>query len=278
MSAGAGTRLPGECPHAATVALHDLACGAYRVDIDHWLALARQAPVGPFAELGAGTGRVTLALARASGRTVWAFEHDRSLAAELARRACGLPIAVVRADASDYRAYPATLQFALVIAPQQLAQLVGARLRPLLAAVVRRLRVGGLLALAVCTDSDLRAAGVAQNSWHELSLPWRSMEVDGWRVATRVVAVGRRGRELVIEREQRVERSDACEPGWRRYVRERLSTLEAHEVERLGRDLGLQAARRIALPADAESAPATIVVMRKPGSRNGQRAARGARA
>lgn len=276
MSAGAGTPLTCAPPQAATVALHDLACGSYRVDIDQWLALAREAPAGPLAELGAGTGRVTLTLARASGRKVWAFEQDRSLAAELAARARGLPIAVVRADASDYRAYPAKLQFALVIAPQQLVQLVGARLRPLLAAAVRHLCGGGLLALALCTDSDLRAAGIAQNSWHELPLAWRSMEVDGWRVATRVVAVGRRGRELVIEREQRVERTDACQRGWRRYLRERLSTLEAHELERLGRELGLQPARRIALPADAESAPATIVVMRKARSRDGQRATKGA--
>ena len=43
---------------------HDVECGSYREDLTLWLALA-DATGGPVADVGAGTGRVALALARA---------------------------------------------------------------------------------------------------------------------------------------------------------------------------------------------------------------------
>ena len=42
---------------------HDVECGGYRADLPYWVALAR-AHGGPVLDIGAGTGRVALALAR----------------------------------------------------------------------------------------------------------------------------------------------------------------------------------------------------------------------
>ncbi len=70
---------------AEAVIWHDLECGAYGADLPHWLALAAGRP-GLVLDIGAGTGRVALALARA-GHEVVALERDEELAAELSRRA-----------------------------------------------------------------------------------------------------------------------------------------------------------------------------------------------
>src|SRR5262245_51282748 len=63
------------------VAWHDTECGAYGADLALWEDLALGTP-GAVLELGAGTGRVALHLARA-GAEVIAVERDPALAAEL---------------------------------------------------------------------------------------------------------------------------------------------------------------------------------------------------
>jgi len=54
----------GPSPAQRAVVWHDLECGGYRVDLQAWLELAERAG-GPVLDVGAGTGRVSLALARA---------------------------------------------------------------------------------------------------------------------------------------------------------------------------------------------------------------------
>ena len=46
---------------------HDVECGAYEADLELWRELAREAPEGVL-DVGAGTGRVALRLARAGPR------------------------------------------------------------------------------------------------------------------------------------------------------------------------------------------------------------------
>ena len=64
---------------------HDVECGRYDADIALWRELAAAAD-GPILDVGAGTGRVTLDLAR-RGHDVVALDIDPALLAELERRA-----------------------------------------------------------------------------------------------------------------------------------------------------------------------------------------------
>jgi SAM-dependent methyltransferase len=124
---------------------HDLECGGYSADLPDWLALAGSArAAGPVLDIGAGTGRVALALARA-GYEVIAIERDRELAAELARRADGLAIEVVCADAC---AFALERPVALAIVPMQTIHLLGDR-AAFLRCTHAVLAGGGLLAVSL---------------------------------------------------------------------------------------------------------------------------------
>ncbi|MDQ6751787.1 MAG: hypothetical protein M3Z33_13685, partial [Actinomycetota bacterium] len=63
---------------------HDLECGAYSADLPLWLELAAGAG-GPVLDVGAGTGRVALELARA-GHVVTALDSDAGLLCALRGR------------------------------------------------------------------------------------------------------------------------------------------------------------------------------------------------
>jgi SAM-dependent methyltransferase len=95
---------------------------------------------------------VTIELARA-GHAVTALDRDPVLLAELAARAEGLPVTVVRADARDF-ALPA--RFALCIAPMQTIQLLDGPAGRLafLACAGRHLVPGGVLAAALACEME----------------------------------------------------------------------------------------------------------------------------
>jgi SAM-dependent methyltransferase len=103
-----------------SVIWHDLECGSYTADLAFWRTLARRHG-GPVLDIGAGTGRVTLELARA-GLEVTALDSDCDLLAECRRRARGLPVDTVCADARDF-ALPR--RFGVCIVPMQTIQLLG---------------------------------------------------------------------------------------------------------------------------------------------------------
>jgi SAM-dependent methyltransferase len=101
---------------------HDLECGSYAADLPTWRALA-EAAGGPVLDIGAGTGRVTLDLAR-RGHEVVALDRDGELLAELRSRAADLPVETAEADARDFHL---GRRFALVIVPMQTIQILGGR-------------------------------------------------------------------------------------------------------------------------------------------------------
>jgi SAM-dependent methyltransferase len=158
-------------------------CGAYRVDLALWETLATGAERSRVLDLGAGTGRVSLHLARC-GHAVTALDADPELLDELRRRgrALGLEVGTTCADARDF---DLGREFDLVVAPMQLVHLMPtpAERIDLLECSRAHLRPGGLFAAALL---DLHGEAVGED--YAPSVPDMS-EQDGWVYSSRPVAV-----------------------------------------------------------------------------------------
>lgn len=215
---------------------HDLECGAYDADQPLWRELAA-AEGSPVLDLGAGTGRVSLALARA-GHEVVALDIDEVLLTALRDRAGALPVTTVRADARDYEL---GRRFPLLVAPMQTVQLLGgaAGRARFLACAAAHLAPGGLLACALADALD------AFDAEHDLPPAPDRTEIDGVVYASAPVAVRDHGDRAAIERIRSIERAGV----------ERVATTDVIELDRVdladfereGAACGLrpEAARRI---------------------------------
>ena len=82
-----------------SVIWHDVECGGYAQDLSLWRSLADDHG-DPVLDVGAGTGRIALDLAR-RGHEVVALDHDAALVAELARRAGELTVTAITAVSED---------------------------------------------------------------------------------------------------------------------------------------------------------------------------------
>jgi SAM-dependent methyltransferase len=135
---------------ADIVAWHELECGGYAADLDLWHELAAAAG-DPVLDIGAGSGRVALALARA-GHTVVAVDQDPALLAALDAQADGLSVTTACTDARELELGQ---QFALCIVAMQTIQLLdGAAGRTRFLRRARsHLRPGGLLAAALLPEA-----------------------------------------------------------------------------------------------------------------------------
>jgi SAM-dependent methyltransferase len=172
----------------AKVMWHDVECGSYSADLPLWRELAAEAG-GPVLDIGAGTGRVTLDLARA-GHDVTALDLDGELLAELERRAAGLPVRTVVADAAGFDA--GVSAFALVLVPMQTIQLLPAR-SGFFTSVRRAVAPGGLVALAISERLEPFET--------QLELPPPDTgEADGWRFLSQPTAVRQAREGMWIER------------------------------------------------------------------------------
>jgi SAM-dependent methyltransferase len=136
----------------AKVVWHDLECGSYRADLPLWLQLAERQG-DPILDVGAGTGRVALELARA-GCLVTALDLDSDLLRTLRDRSEGLTVETVCADACSFGL--ARHDFALCLVPMQTIQLLdGAPERTAFLRCARaHLRSSGLLACALATELE----------------------------------------------------------------------------------------------------------------------------
>ncbi|HVE67907.1 MAG TPA: class I SAM-dependent methyltransferase [Solirubrobacteraceae bacterium] len=159
-------------PPPEIVVWHDAECGAYAADLPVWRELAAEAG-GPVLDVGAGTGRVALDLARA-GHEVTALDVEPLLLAELERRARGVPVATVAADA---REMALDRRFTLVLVPMQTLQILGGPegRRAFLSAARDHLEPGGVLAAAIAgplptfeaqAPADLPLPDTAQHAGH----------------------------------------------------------------------------------------------------------------
>jgi SAM-dependent methyltransferase len=121
---------------------HDLECGTYEADLPLWRELAETEP-GPVLDVGAGTGRVAVDLAR-RGHAVTALDVDSELLATLDERAGGR----VRTVVADAQRFDLGERFGLVLAPMQTVQLLADR-AGFLRSTREHLAQGGLLAVAL---------------------------------------------------------------------------------------------------------------------------------
>jgi SAM-dependent methyltransferase len=165
---------------------HDVECGAYAADLPLWEELADEAG-GPVLDLGCGTGRVALHLAR-RGHRVLGLDIDSDLVAVLGERAGELP---VEAEIGDARDFDLGVEFGTVLAPMQLLQLLASAEERIacLRCAAAHLRPHGLAAAAIVDDLSGATADPPSPSSsfvkHALTkdeltpLP-DAREVDGW--------------------------------------------------------------------------------------------------
>ena len=233
------------------VVWHDLECGRYTEDLGFWLRLAARHG-DPILDVGAGTGRVSLELARA-GHAVTALDLDPELLDELTQRARGLPVSTVVADA---RAFALDQRFALCIVPMQTIQLLGGSdgRVAFLQRAREHLREGGLVAVAIAEELELFE--VVEGS--PAPLP-DVVEVDGVVYSSRPTAVRADQAGFVLERVREVVLADGRFSAQEDKVH--VDQLDASQLEEDGRRAGLKAAGRALIAATDEHVPSTVVML-----------------
>jgi SAM-dependent methyltransferase len=232
-------------------AWHDVECGDYRADLELWHGLATQAG-GPVLEVGAGTGRVALELARA-GHEVCALDLDPVLLGELSRRAAaeGLDVPVVVGDAAWLRMEGA---LALILVPMQTLQLLGDR-TGFFAGARAALAAGGLLAAAIATSLDPFSPASA-----DLPDP-DAGERDGWQLVSQPVAIVDAGDHARIERRRHLVAPDGSATQPERHVVS-LAYVDADSLAREGRAAGLEPLPPREIPATREHVGSEVVLLR----------------
>jgi len=234
----------------SVVIWHDIECGRYAADLPLWRELA-EAEAGPILDLGAGTGRVTLDLAR-RGHEVVALDREPAFLAALRERAGELAVETVVGDAARFHL---DRRFGLVIAPMQTIQLLGARGRKgFLKSVRAHLAPHGLLACALASDIE---------AFDGLSvvLPLPDMGVvDGTSYYSQPIALRDAGDRMAIERVRTT--ITAAGDRWACEDVIHLDKIDAARVEVDATKVGLRpAGTRIIAPTD-EHEGTTVVMLR----------------
>jgi SAM-dependent methyltransferase len=234
---------------------HDIECGSYAEDLPLWRELAATEAKGtPVLDVGAGTGRVALDLAR-HGHAVLAVDVDAELLAALDDRAAreALPVETAACDA---RALDLGRTFRLILVPMQTLQLLeGAAGRARFFAAARRhLAPGGLLAAALADALE----GYDEDHT-ELPLPDMREEA-GIVYASRPVAVRDEGDRVAIERIRETVDPDGLRSAEGNVVR--LDRVGAEEVAAEAAAHGLRALAPRSIDATDEYVGSTVVMLR----------------
>jgi SAM-dependent methyltransferase len=232
---------------------HDLECGGYEEDLPLWRNLAGEAG-GLVLDIGAGTGRVTLDLAR-RGVELVALDIEAPLLEALACRAAGLRVETVLADARDF-----TLgrRVSLIVVPMQTLQLLGgaAGRQAFLRAALEQLEPGGLVVAALadavgCFDAE-----------HALPPPASTRTILGVRYASQLLRVVDEGDRAAI-----VWRREVIGPQRNYQVRDvvvRLDRVTAEEVVDDAEQIGFVGQPHMSVPETEQYLGATVVALRAP--------------
>jgi SAM-dependent methyltransferase len=230
-----------------SVIWHDLECGAYDADLPLWERLAEDSP-GPVLDLGCGTGRVALHLARRGHRVV-AVEQEVALVEALLDRADGLPVEAHAADATELVLGE---EFGLALAPMQLAQLLGGDGRiACLSSIARHLLPGGRAAFALVEELPQPVDGPPP-------LP-DAREIDGWIYSSLPLDATLEGDRIVVRRLRQTvspegELSDEVDEIC-------LDALSAGRLEEEAASAGLRPGGRAEIPATADHVGSSVVVL-----------------
>lgn len=251
-------------PSTATI-WHDVECGAYDADLPLWEELAEDRG-GPVLELGCGTGRVAVHLAR-RGHPVVGLDRDPELLAALIARASdldptvvgrksdalgGLPVKGIVADARDFELDEPV---SLVLAPTHLLQLLpdSAQRQESLRCIAAALRPGGLLAAAII-ESMPEPDGAPP------PLP-DVREVDGWVYSSLAIEAAVGPGEIVVRRVRQLvspEGSLSEEPN-----EVRIATFSAEQLEAEAAACGLTPAGRREIPPTSMHEGSLVVLLER---------------
>ena len=230
---------------------HDIECGGYDLDLPLWRELA-DTEGSPILDVGAGTGRVTLDLAR-RGHEVVALDLGTELLGALRDRAAGLDVTTVVADARELsidRAFP------LILVPMQTLQLFGgtAGRARFLQRARDHLGPDGLLAVALadaleCFDEE-----------HDQPPPPDFREVDGVVYASRPIRVRDLGGRAAIDRVREIVGVDGSLTTLDNVVE--LDRIEPEELEEEAAAFGLRADPQRRIPQTLEYVGSTVVMLR----------------
>lgn len=248
-----------------TVIWHDVECGSYAADLPLWEELAARSG-GTVLELGCGTGRVALHLARRGHRVV-GLDRDPDLIAALTRRASDFRHSGVgqRSDAfadveplvADARAFELENSVSLVLAPTHLLQLLpdSAARSECLRCVAAALEPGGVLAASIIEE-------MPEPDGSPPPLP-DVREVDGWVYSSLAIEAAIGPGEIIVRRlRQRVspEGSLSEEPN-----EVRIATFAADALESEAAPFGLAPAGRREIPATDLHVGSLVVLLERSG-------------
>jgi SAM-dependent methyltransferase len=230
---------------------HDLECWGYDLDLPLWRELADREG-SPILDVGAGTGRVSLDLAR-RGHEVVALDVSAELLEALRERAEGLPITTVASDARDFAV---DRRFPLVLVPMQTLQLFGGpdgRARFLVRAR-DHLAAGGVIAVALadaleCFDEE-----------HDQPPPPDMRDVGGVVYASRPVRVRDLGDRAAIDRVRDIVEADGTHTSFDNVVE--LDRIEPEELEDEAIASGWHAEPERRIPQTLEYVGSTVVMLR----------------